>query len=477
MPKHLVAQQNDLKDGEMKLAKVSDTELLLIRHEGQISALYPYCTHYGAPLAEGVLSGSRIVCPWHHACFSARTGELLEPPALNDLPHFEVTLDGDDIWAELPDDVPEALPPTPVSPDKTDKRMFIILGAGAAGAAAAETLRRDGFRGRVLLVSYEGLPYDRTLLSKNYLESEKTMGWIPLRDGAFYDAHGVEILEQTVIQIDPTAQHVTFEGGETLHYDALLLATGSKPSPLEVPGTELNGVFYLRTLRDSQRLVAAATESARAVIIGASFIGMECVSSLRERGLEVTVVTPDAVPFAGLFGPEVGEMFRKLHEENGVTFISEGRLAQIVGEDRVVHAVLEDGRELPADLVVIGVGVEPKLPEIKGLGPNEDGSVSVDQFLRLAGDFGPIYAARATWLVIPTLFRANPFASNTGGWRCSTAGRRRTIWRDKRALFQGSHFSGRNSTASVCGTSGTLKLGMRSSSTATWRRTSFWPTT
>ncbi len=393
MTKHFLARQNDLKDGDMKAVEVGGTEVLLTRTEGRVSALYARCTHYGAPLSEGVLSGARIVCPWHHACFSARTGELLEPPALDDLPQFEVTLGGDEIWVELPDDVPETASPAPVNLDETDARVFVIVGAGAAGAAAAETLRRDGFRGRVVLVGREGLPYDRTLLSKDYLSSEKTMGWIPLRGESFYDALGVALLTQTVTQIDPAAQQLTFEDGDTLHYDALLLATGSVPKPLTVPGAELGGVFYLRTLQDSQDLVAAAQEDARALIIGASFIGMECAASLRERGLEVTVVTPDEVPFEGLFGREVGEMFRKLHEANGVAFVSGTKVAQLSGEDRVTHAVLEDGRDLPADLVVIGVGVGPKVPEIVGVALNNDGSVSVDRFLRLTGNYGPVYAA------------------------------------------------------------------------------------
>ena len=392
MTKHLVAHKNDLGNGDMKEVSVGDTDLLLTCVEGRIDALYAYCTHYGAPLAQGVLSGSRIVCPWHHACFSARTGELLEPPALDDLPHFEVTIDGDDIWVEVPDEVPEVSPPAPVG-SETDGRTFVILGAGAAGAAAAEMLRRDGFTGRVVLVSREGLPYDRTLLSKDYLNSEKTMGWIPLRERAFYEARGVELSEQTVTQLDPAAQQLSFEGGDTLHYDALLLATGSTPKPLEVPGADLDGVLYLRTLQDSQNLVAAAKEGARAVVVGSSFIGMECASSLRERGVEVTVVTPDEVPFSGLFGRDVGEMFKKLHEENGVTFVSGGRLARLSGQDRVTHAVLEDNRELAADFVVIGVGVKPQLPEMKSLHPNEDGSVSVDRFLRVKGDYGPVYAA------------------------------------------------------------------------------------
>lgn len=392
MSRHRIAQKNDLKDGELRAVSVGETELVVARAEGHVAAFQAHCPHNGAPLAKGVLSGSRLVCPWHHACFSAQTGDLLEPPALDALVRFEIIHEGDALFVELPGegDVTERLPEL-ATPRGDDTRVFVVLGAGAAGTTAAQTLREDGFGGRVVLVTHESTPpYDRTLLSKGVLAGQAEPK--PLRDEAFYDVHGVELLSRTATQLDPAAQLLRFEGGDTLRYDALLLATGSAPVQLEVPGAELSGIFYLRTLQDSQALAAAAVAGTRAVVVGASFIGLECASSLRERGVEVTVITPDTVPFKGLFGREVGEMFRALHEENGVTFVSEGKVARFSGDDRVTHAVLEDGRELPVDFVTVGVGVKPNLPEVKGLALGEDGSVSVDRFLQLTGH-GPVYAA------------------------------------------------------------------------------------
>ncbi len=397
MTKYQIARQNDLQDGEMKAVSAGETELLLVREGGRTRAFQANCPHNGAPLADGVLSGARIVCPWHHACFSAHTGDLLEPPALDALVRFEVMHEGDALFVELPDgDAPEDRSPELATPDDTDSRTFVIVGAGAAGTTAAQTLRQAGFRGRVLLVIQEDAPpYDRTILSKGFLEGGADAK--PLREGSFYAAYGLELLTRTVTQIDPAAQQLTFAGRETQTetqaYDALLLSTGSTPKLLEVPGAELGGVSYLRTLKDAEQLLAEAEQGARAVVVGGSFIGLECASSLRERGLDVTVVTPDAVPFAGLFGTEVGEMFRTLHEENGVAFASEQQVTRLLGEGQVTHAVLGDGRELPADFVVVGIGVAPTLPAIRGLEPNDDGSVTVDSSLHVAGDLGPLYAA------------------------------------------------------------------------------------
>lgn len=397
MSRHLVADKRELADGAMKQVTAGNTEVLLVQLRGQVHALYAHCTHYGAPLAEGILSGSRLVCPWHHACFSIETGNLLEPPALDALPRFDVMVDGDDVWVELPeaDRVSKTRTSEMATPDTSDPRVFVVLGAGAAGAAAVETLRQDGFRGRVVLVTQEDdLPYDRTLLSKDYLSEGKTMGWIPLRERAFFETHGIEVRTgHQVTRLDTAGQTLTFQDRSSLHYDKLLLATGSTPVPLEVPGTELDGVMYLRTFGDGQMLLERAKEGDRVVVVGSSFIGMECASSLTERGLAVTVVTPDAVPFERLLGDEVGGMFKVLHEENGVTFAFSSRVAQIVGEERVAAVVLDDGHTLDADLVVIGIGVEPATNWLEGMAKSEDGSVTVDRFLRLGNDHGRLYAA------------------------------------------------------------------------------------
>ena len=183
--------------------------------------------------------------------------------ALNDdLPYFDVQLDGDDIWVDLPDRVPDKRTPEMASPEEGDTRVFVVVGAGAAGTAAVETLRQDGFHGRVLLVTQEDdLPYDRTLLSKDYLSEEETMGWIPMRERAFYEAHGIELLTgHRVTHLNTTEQALAFQDGSTLRYDALLLATGSTPVRLEVPGTDLEGVLYLRAFADAQALVERSHE-------------------------------------------------------------------------------------------------------------------------------------------------------------------------------------------------------------------------
>ena len=389
-----VAQQSDLQDGELKAVTAGDTDLLLVRTGSHIAAFQATCPHKGAPLAQGVLNGSRLMCPWHHACFSAQTGDLLEPPSLDALAHFEVTHKGDALFVTLPDedDIPKDRLPELATPASADTRVFVIVGAGAAGTTAAQTLREDGFQGRVVLITQDTAPYDRTMLSKGFLAGEAESK--PLRDAAFYDAHGLELLtNRTVSRVNPEGQTLTFEDGDTLAYDALLLASGSTPVSLEVPGNDLGGVFYLRTLHNAEQLVAAAEEGQRAVVVGGSFIGLECAASLRKRGLAVTVVTPQTVPFEGLFGAEVGGMFRQLHEDNGAKFVAEQQVTRFLGDAQVEQVVLEDGRELPADLVVVGVGVKPTLPTIDGAELNDDGSVSVDATLRLVGEHGPIYAA------------------------------------------------------------------------------------
>lgn len=399
MTTYRVARARDVREGELYPAQVGDTDLVLVRVGGELHALHGRCTHYGAPLADGVLSEGRIVCPWHHACFSATTGALLEPPALDALPHFPTHIGGDEVFVTLPDPVPDRVLPEPVQvPAEADARVFVLLGAGAAGAAAAEALRQEGFRGRVLLVGREG-PVDRTLLSKDYLQEEATMGWIPLRDPFFYEARGIERLTGEVTRVDPAAQTLTLKGGETLAYDALLLATGGTPKQLAVPGADLAGVHTLRTLEDARALLADTTDlgdvgdARRVVIIGASFIGMECASSLRARGAPVTVVTPDAVPFERLLGRAVGRAFAELHRQNGVTLLTNAHAARFEGAGRVSHVALEDGRTLEADLVLVGVGVAPATGFLEGMPLEDDGSLAVDASFRVQGAPGPLYAA------------------------------------------------------------------------------------
>lgn len=383
-----VARVGGLREGEMKQVTVEGVEVLLARVGGRYHAVGAHCTHYGAPLANGVLSGARLVCPWHHACFSVVTGDQEEPPGLDALPCFEARVEGDQVIVALPEEASKQRVPQMAAPDPADARVFAILGGGAAGSAAVEVLRQDGFRGRIVLVTAEShLPYDRTTLSKTYLaEREKQSGVKPMRPESFYADHGIEVLSnRKVARVDARARQLEFAGGGSLRCDALLLATGGVPRQLPVPGAELEGVLTLRAPGDADRIAAAAKSGSRAVVIGGSFIGMECAAALRSRGVEVQVVALESVPFERVLGKEVGGLFRALGEENRVVFHLNAQVERLTGKGKVEKVVLKGGTALAADFVVVGAGVRPATEYLEGVAKNPDGSVSVDEFMRVVG--------------------------------------------------------------------------------------------
>jgi 3-phenylpropionate/trans-cinnamate dioxygenase ferredoxin reductase subunit len=350
--------------------------VLLVRRGEEVFAVGASCSHYGAPLADGIVVDGTIRCPWHHACFSLRTGEAVGPPALKPIATWEVEvrdgvvrLGAKSKAATLADFGRKAEGPGSV----------VIVGAGAAGSAAAEMLRREGYGGPVTLVDPDGdAPYDRPNLSKEYLSGEAPESWIPLRPAGFYAEHGIDRVVAGVDAIDTAASTVTLTDGRVLPYGALLLATGSTPSRLTVPGADLGHVHVLRSLSDCRAIIQGAAQGKRAVVIGASFIGMEVAAALRARSLEVTVVAPDAVPFARTLGDALGGHLREVHEKKGVRFRL-GRTAQAILEDRVR---LDDQSEVPADLVVVGVGVRPDVRLAEAAGIRVDDGVVVDRFLQ-----------------------------------------------------------------------------------------------
>jgi NADPH-dependent 2,4-dienoyl-CoA reductase/sulfur reductase-like enzyme/nitrite reductase/ring-hydroxylating ferredoxin subunit len=362
----------ELPDGGQLLGHSGGEAVLVVRRGEEIFAIGATCTHYGGPLAEGIVTGDTVRCPWHHACFSLRTGEALRAPALNPVSCYRVERAGDRITVrEKIDAVPQrqASGPDPV----------VIVGAGAAGNAAAEALRREGYQGTIRMIGPEpDPPYDRPNLSKDYLAGNAPEEWIPLHPREFYDEHRIELLLGAgVTAIDPKAKTVTLADGRSLGYGALLLATGAEPIHLPVPGADLPHVHYLRSLADSRSLIEAAKSAQRAVVIGASFIGLEVAASLRARGVEVTVVAPDDLPLGKILGPELGSYVRSLHEEHGVTF----RLGRKPAEIAAGEVRLDDGSSLPADLVVIGVGVRPRVALAEAAGLAVDNGVLVNELL------------------------------------------------------------------------------------------------
>ncbi|MCX4998426.1 NAD(P)/FAD-dependent oxidoreductase [Streptomyces longwoodensis] len=283
-------------------------------------------------------------------------------------------------------------------------QTFVIVGGGLAGAKAAETLRAEGFTGRVILIGDErDHPYERPPLSKGYLLGKDARESVFVHEPAWYAQNDVELhLGQTVDAIDRTAKTVRFgEDGTVVHYDKLLLTTGAEPRRLDIPGTELAGVHHLRRLAHAERLKGVLTalgrDNGHLVIAGAGWIGLEVAAAAREYGAEVTVVDPSPTPLHGVLGPELGELFAELHRERGVRFHFGARLTEIVGQDGMVLAArTDDGEEHPAHDVLAAIGAAPRvaLAEAAGLELADrahGGGVVVDAGLRTSDP--DVYAA------------------------------------------------------------------------------------
>lgn len=370
----------DLAEGGIALGHVGGEAVVLVRHGQEVFAVGATCTHYGGPLSEGLVVGETIRCPWHHACFSLRTGAALRAPALNPIPRWGVERRGDRLFvtAKVGERDPlAALGPT-IATRSPPPTSVVIIGAGAAGCAAAEMLRRQGYAGPVMTIDREpDSPYDRPNLSKDYLAGTAQEEWIPLRPPDFYAAHRIEVIRARVMSIEPTQSRVTLADSRTLPYGALLLATGAEAIHLDVPGHKRPFVHTLRSLGDSKAIIAAARAGGRAVVIGASFIGLEVAASLRHRGMEVHVVAPESAPLERVLGPELGRFIRTLHESKGVTFHLSTKPARI--EEHAV--VLDNGTQLEADLVVLGVGVRPRLELALQAKLAVDRGVAVNEYL------------------------------------------------------------------------------------------------
>ncbi|WP_369725271.1 FAD-dependent oxidoreductase [Bradyrhizobium sp. LLZ17] len=373
----------DFKDSKL-LGHVGEEDVLLVQAGGEVFAIEPTCSHYHGPLAEGLVVGHTIRCPWHHACFSLRTGEATRPPALNALALWEVTRDQDWISVQRKQ---EALKPSASHRAEPAPEKFVIVGGGAAGFAAAEMLRREGFAGGITMLSNDGaMPVDRPNLSKDYLAGNAPEDWLPLRGEDYYADVGIDLrLNTNVSAIDPKACSVTLGNGDRLPFDRLLLATGAEPVKLQIPGAEQPHVHTLRSVADSRAIINAAGSAKRVLVIGASFIGLEVAASLRARKLEVHVVAPEERPMQKVLGAEMGDFVRALHEENGVNFHLKDTVEKLDG----TRATLKSGSVIEADLVVVGIGVKPRLALAEHAGLAADRGVSVSEYLEtsVAGIF------------------------------------------------------------------------------------------
>lgn len=357
---------------------VDETDVVLIRDGERVQALQATCPHAGAPLEQGAICDDKLVCPWHKAVFQLRDGKMCEPLALANLKRYPVRVEQGKVLVN-----PQAMSPASAPVVQGDVPVWVILGSGAAGSAAIWTLRDEGFSGRILLIEREqAAPYDRTALSKFVPAGKMAINEVPklLKDDVLAP---VERIQGNVAQLKAQQQTLILQDGQQLSYDRLLIASGGVPQRPAISGKDLRGVHVLRSLNQADELLQQVDDAESLVVIGNSFIGMEMAGALRNRGIEVTVIARERLPFVKQFGDEIGRYFYHLHCYNGVKFI-EGEPVALQGEQQVSAVQLKDGKTVNASLVLLGTGVVPATDFIHDLTLQDDGSLLTDDQLRVA---------------------------------------------------------------------------------------------
>jgi NADPH-dependent 2,4-dienoyl-CoA reductase/sulfur reductase-like enzyme/nitrite reductase/ring-hydroxylating ferredoxin subunit len=369
----------DLPDGGMVLGQADGEDVILARRGSELFAIGALCTHYHGPLADGLLVGEEVRCPWHHACFSLRTGEALRAPALDPIACFRVEQVSNRVFVREKLAQPVPKPVIGSGNSRTLPASVVIVGGGGAGLAAADMLRREGYDGPVTMISADNsVPYDRPNLSKDFLAGTAPDDWIPLRSPAYYLDRRIDlVLGSRVSSLDAEQRSLRLENGKTYEFGALLIATGAEPVRLRIEGATDAQIHYLRTFADSKAIVANATSAKRVIVVGASFIGLEVAASLRARGIDVHVVAPESQPLERVMGKQVGLFIRGLHEIHGVVFHLGETVRRIDGR----AVTFSSGTIVDADFVVLGVGVRPAVALAERAGLSIDRGISVNEYL------------------------------------------------------------------------------------------------
>ena len=385
MPAQHAITLADLPVDSKKTVTLGETRILLVRTADggdgspDIFALEAECPHAKAPLDKGIVCNGKLVCPFHTGTFSLETGAVLEPPPLRGLKRYRVHLDGENVMVD-----PEplaALAPVAIPSGK----QIVFAGGGAATAAALCRLRDLGFSGRLTVIEpLPGEPIDRTQLTKNSLAGKLPLEKLPLlgepADHAEPPKPVFERIDASITALNRRDHSLSLSNGAKVGYDALLLATGGVPTRLPVPGAELPHVFTIRHGDDLKRMEPYLVEGRQAVLIGDSFIAFEAASALRQRGLRVTVIARSKLPFAKKFGEAVAQAMMDLHRSHGVGMHTEAEVTAITP----VAITLASGAEIPADLVITAIGVEPVTDYAPDLPKGERGGFALQDDLRLA---------------------------------------------------------------------------------------------
>eukprot|EP01116_Phalansterium_solitarium_P023755 TRINITY_DN8490_c0_g1_i2.p1 TRINITY_DN8490_c0_g1~~TRINITY_DN8490_c0_g1_i2.p1 ORF type:complete len:547 (-),score=191.49 TRINITY_DN8490_c0_g1_i2:440-2035(-) len=385
--KHVIGHVDDFTEGQMKEVEIGENKALIIKQAGKLYATSTKCTHFGAPLKNGVLSDGRIRCQWHGACFSIATGDIEDFPGLDSLQSHQLDVDAQGVVTLTASAKALSEPRRVVSHctrSPADARVFVLVGGGCAAAVCAETLRHEGFTGRIVLISKEKFaPYDRTKLSKAMTSSGAS---IVLRPESFYAELQIElVLGRELVELDAQEHTVKLDDGSVIVYDKALVAPGAAPRWSTSPGSRLGGIHALRNPDDALAIVTAA-EGKDVVVVGSSFIGMEVASSIVKKAKSVTVVGMESVPFERVFGVRIGAALQKLHEKNGVQFRLGRSVQEFKGDEaeQIASVHLDNGEALPAGLAIMAIGVVPATSFVRGVTTERDGTIVVDEHMQAA---------------------------------------------------------------------------------------------
>uniref|UniRef100_A0A2H1V112 SFRICE_000615 n=1 Tax=Spodoptera frugiperda TaxID=7108 RepID=A0A2H1V112_SPOFR len=359
----VVCNENDLKENEMKVFDIGEEgRVLLVKQKGEFSAVGTTCTHYGAPLVSGALGDGRIRCPWHGACFNIKTGDIEDFPGFDSLPCYQVTVTEKGevkVRAKRSDLKSKKRIKDIGVASQCDSSVAVIVGGGPSGATCAETLRSEGYKGRITMVAKENyLPYDRIKVSKigTVTDIEK----LQARSQQYYDEASIEVIKGVDATKVDTQEHIVhLSNGTKLRYNSLYLATGSTPRVPDVPGIDLKNIFTVRNFDDSVNILntLGSNKDKDVVVLGLSFIGLESASSCNDKAKSMTVVGKDTTPLGQIFGNEIGSSLQKLFESKGVKFQFGTTVVKCNGENGMIKSVeLANGTTLPADILIIGVG-------------------------------------------------------------------------------------------------------------------------